>query len=111
MRTGDSQRSGILLADKWKLVPVDARNWELCELREIASTSKSVESGTAGTTSWRPCGRYYQHSTIDQAMLYVLDQLAKEGATDQMLALASAMKQWQEGVARLEGAMKQVMGE
>jgi len=85
------QKGGMLLADEWKLWPMDDRNWELCRLSDGA---------------WVPCGRYYQYNTIDQAMLYVLDVLAKQGATDQMLALASALRQWQDGVERLERAAR-----
>lgn len=94
---------GILLADHWKLVPLDERNWELCEFRQPQDTHGNPKDGEP---SWYRCGRYYQYNTIDQAMLYVLDVLAKQGATDQMLALASALRQWQDGVERLERAAR-----
>lgn len=90
-KTRDIQKSGMLLADEWKLFPTDSRNWELCELTD---------------KGWMHRGRFYQYNTIDQAMLYVLDVLAKQGATDQMLALASALRQWQDGVERLERAAR-----
>lgn len=49
----DCQSNGIVFGD-WKLVPVDARNWELCKL---------------GESCWRPLGRFYQCNTIDNARL------------------------------------------
>lgn len=94
------QDGGMLLADEWKLFPVDERNWELCHL--YATTSGKE----AGVVKWHRCRRFYSYNTIDQAMLYVLDVLAKQGATDQMLALASALRQWQDGVERLERAAR-----
>ena len=86
------QSGGILLAENWKLWPMDERNWELCTL---------AEGGR-----WKPYGRYYQYNTIDEAMLYVIDQLAKDGARDEMLALASAMEQWREGVESVREAAR-----
>ena len=75
------QRGGIILAEGWKLHPTGERNWELCQLTE---------------GGWRPYGRYYSYNTIDQAMLYVIDVLMKDGCKDDALALASAMRQWQQ---------------
>ncbi len=76
------QSGGILLAENWKLWPMDERNWELCTLAEDGR--------------WKPHGRYYSYNTIDQAMLYVIDVLMKDGCKDDALALASAMRQWQQ---------------
>ena len=76
------QSGGILLAENWKLWPMDERNWELCTLAEDGG--------------WKPYGRYYSYNTIDQAMLYVIDALMKDGCKDDALALASAMRQWQQ---------------
>ncbi|MBR1830429.1 MAG: hypothetical protein IJ781_13200 [Atopobiaceae bacterium] len=94
--------NGILLADNWKLVPLDDRNWELCEFRHHQDRQGRPKTDTE--PCWHRCGRYYQYNTVDEAMLYVIDQLAKEGATDQMLALASALEQWREGVGRVREA-------
>jgi hypothetical protein len=45
---------------------------------------------------WQRCGRFYSYNTIDEAMLYVIDALMKDGCKDDALALASAMRQWQQ---------------
>lgn len=99
----DIQGVGFTLADDWKLVPLDDRNWELCH-RHVAQPRGGREAGTE--PRWYRCGRFYSYNTVDQAMLYVIDQLAKENATDQVLALASAMRQWQDGVERIERAAR-----
>lgn len=85
--------NGILLADGWKLVPVDERNWELCQLRPPRD---SHGNPTEGEPRWFRCGRFYQYNTIDEAMLYVIDALMKDGCKDDAIALASAMRQWQQ---------------
>ena len=89
--TKDMQDIGIRLAARWKLVPVDYRNWELCELRETGDNARSRAAGTVGVDRWHRCGRYYSHASVDQAIYYVLDQLAKERAYGQSLELGSAL--------------------
>jgi len=93
-KTRDIQDVGILLAARWKLVPVDDRNWELCELRAVDDNARSRAAGTAGAVRWQRCGRFYQYGTVEQAMLYVLDQLAKDKAWAQQMELQSALVMW-----------------
>lgn len=102
MGNTDIQVGGIMLADNWKLVPVDQRNWELCELRETASRQKSRESGTVGMVKWHRCGRYYSHNTIDCALLYVADNLMKAKCRDAALTLDAAVAEWKATIRELE---------
>lgn len=81
----------MMLAKEWKLVPVGSKEWELCRLTE---------------KGWVRQGEPYTHENIDQAMLIVIGELAEQGERDQMLALASAMKQWQDGIGRMTRAAK-----
>ena len=83
--------NGILLSDGWKLVPVDERNWELCQLRPPRD---SHGNPTEGETRWFRCGRFYQYNTIDEAMLYVIDQLVKAKAWAQHMELGSALVEY-----------------
>ena len=106
MPSKNVQDGGILLADDWKLYPLDERNWELCHLCPTKETPATKANGTAGVVRWQRCGRFYSYNTIDEAMLYVIDQLAKDGARDEMLALASAMEQWREGVESVREAAR-----
>jgi hypothetical protein len=96
MPSKNVQDGGILLADDWKLYPLDERNWELCHLCPTKETPATKANGTAGVVRWQRCGRFYSYNTIDEAMLYVIDALMKDGCKDDALALASAMRQWQQ---------------
>lgn len=78
-KTKDIQGAGILLAEHWKLFPTDARNWELCELTD---------------RGWMHRGRYYSYNTVDEAMLYVIDQLVKEKSREQAVTLTEALEQY-----------------
>lgn len=84
------QSGGIVLADDWKLYPIDDRNWELC---------KRGESG------WSPYGRYYSYNTIDCALLYVADQLMKDKCRDAAMPLDVAAAEWKATVRELERAV------
>ena len=84
------QSGGIVLADEWKLYPLDDRNWELC---------KRGESG------WKPYGRYYSSNTIDCALLYVADQLMKDKCRDAAMMLDVAAAEWKATVRELERAV------
>ena len=82
------QNGGIVLADEWKLYPLDDRNWELCKLM--------------GDGQWRPYGRYYSHNTIDCALLYVADNLMKDKCREQAMALDAAVAEWKATIRELE---------
>lgn len=77
-RTESVQKGGIVFG-KWKLNPMDSRNWELCELRD-------------GT--WRPLGRFYQFNTFDLALRYAADRELKDGCHGTVMALEDAIGQY-----------------
>lgn len=98
------QDGGIMLADDWKLYPVDERNWELCHL--YASEARGARKASSRPT-WHPCGRYYSYNTVPEAALYVIDQKAKERARQELLGLraflgeyARIVREVREAVAR-----------
>lgn len=96
----DIQEGGVLLADEWKLYPIDEDLWELCHLH---ATSKGRDSGV---TKWHRCGRFYTHGTVNQALLYVADQLTRAKCYDESLALVQALDQWREVVDALADVMR-----
>jgi len=103
------QDGGILLADDWKLFPLDERNWELCHLCPTKETPATKTNGTAGVVRWQRCGRYYSYNTVDQALLYVADQLTKAKCYDESLSLVRALDQWRatvDGLAARMGAAR-----
>lgn len=63
--------NGVVLADDWKLVPVDARNWELCQFRRPCDNNGNPKEGEA---RWFRCGRFYSYGAIGHAMAYVADE-------------------------------------
>lgn len=95
----DIQDGGVLLADEWKLYPIDEDLWELCHLH---ATSKGRDSGV---TKWHRCGRFYTHGTVSQALLYVADQLTRARCYDEALALVQALDQWRATVDDLAARM------
>jgi hypothetical protein len=86
----------ILLAEDWKLYPIDERNWELCH-RYASDHHKAKDN----KPRWRRCGRYYSYNTIDQAMLYVVDQLIADGCRDEALTLAQYAAGYRDIVERV----------
>lgn len=71
-KTKDCQEGGWPLVGGFKLFPVDARNWELCELGR----------GKDGSEKWLRRGRFYSYNTVGQALAYVADILLKRRATE-----------------------------
>lgn len=77
-RTESVQRGGIVFG-RWKLNPMDSRNWELCELRD---------------GKWRPLGRFYQFNTFDLALQYAADCELKAKAHGRQMEIEDALHQY-----------------
>ena len=89
---------GLMLASGWKLVSLDARNWELCQLREPCDRHGRP---TGGEPRWYRCGRFYSHDTVENAMLYVLDELWKAGMGDGARELSVGLANYRALVAEV----------
>ena len=87
----DEMTGGIMLAENWKLVPLDERNWELCELREHRDTHGRPKGGER---TWHRCGRYYSYNTIEEALLYVADNLMKAKCHGRHMELQDALREY-----------------
>ena len=74
------QTGGIILSAGWKLWPLDERNWELCKM--------------ADDGSWKPFGRYYSYNTIEEALLYVADNLLKAKCHGRHMELQDALREY-----------------
>ena len=71
---------------RWRLVPVDALNWELCH-RHAATRGKN-----AGRESWHHMGRYYSYNTIANADVFAADQEMREG--NDVVGLSRALHEY-----------------
>lgn len=74
---------------RWRLVPVDKFNWELCHLH-MATRGKN-----AGTEKWNRLGRYYSFNTIDMAFRFAADQEMREKDADAVRDIADALKEYE----------------
>lgn len=63
----------IMLTGRFKLRPVDDRNWELCEMK---SPSKGKDAG--GEPRWVPLHRYYSYQGLPACIQYVADLELKD---------------------------------
>ena len=85
---------------RWRLVPVDKLNWELCHWH-TATRGKN-----AGTEQWNRLGRYYSYNTIDLALRYAADQEMREKDGDAVRAIADALSEYEAIIVRFMRAMR-----
>lgn len=90
---------------RWRLVPVDKLNWELCHWH-TATRGKN-----AGTEQWNRLGRYYSYNTIDLALRYAADQEMREKDGDAVRAIADALSEYETIIVRFMRAMRVVKEE
>lgn len=90
-RRDSVQEGGIILTPRWKLHPLDDRNWELC---------KRTESG-----AWSPYGRYYSHGSVGEALSFVADCEVKGGCADEAMTLTEALARWERVSMELRGTL------
>ena len=73
----------------WRLVPVDALNWELCH-RHVTSRGKN-----AGESKWHRLGRYYSHNTIAQALRYAAGRELMAQREDEAMGIWEALREYE----------------
>lgn len=93
-RTESVQRGGIVFG-RWKLNPMDSRNWELCEQRD---------------GKWRPLGRFYQFNTFDLALQYAADCELKAKAHGRQMEIEDALHQYRAIVDALKADVLAALG-
>jgi len=89
----DVQGCGITFG-RWKLVPVDDRNWELCQWRETADTASARKAGTVGEAKWHRLGRFYSWNTFRNALMYAADVEMKERCFDAECDIRQALRDY-----------------
>lgn len=73
----------------WRLVPLDARNWELCHRH---ATSRGANKGDV---RWHRLGRYYQYNTIGEAMRYAASVELMERRKDEAEGIWEALREYE----------------
>lgn len=91
--------NGITFGERWRLIPCDTSNWELCELRD----SKTKDGQTV--TRWMRCGRFYQHSTFGGALEYAADVEAKRVCADAERDIRDALSEWRDTLESFREAL------
>lgn len=89
----DCQDNGIIFGD-WKLVPVDARNWELCHRHAVSDTPTARKAGTVGVVQWNRLGRFYQYGTFPLAIQYAADCELKDKCHGTVMELWDALHEY-----------------
>ena len=92
MASTDVQSGGIQFGERWKLFPVDDRNWEPCHLHANADNARSRAAGTAGQTRWNRCGRFYSYNTVGEALRYAADVEMKAKCAEEAIAISEALE-------------------
>ena len=105
MPSKNCQEGGIVFGGKWKLFPVDEKNWELCHLHE------NTRGNNKGTVQWNRLGRYYSYNTFDLAVQYAADVELKAKASEQAMELWDALETYRDIVADLKADVIAALGE
>ena len=90
---------------RWRLVPVDKLNWELCH-RHAATRGKNE-----GEESWHRLGRYYSYSTLGNALWYAADQELREKDGDAAAGIMDALAEYRAITDALMADMARALGE
>lgn len=87
---------GGITFGRWKLHPLDDRNWELCVMTEGGG--------------YRPLGRYYQYNTFPLAIQYAADCALKEKAHGTQMELLDALHEYETITRALVADMARALG-
>ena len=93
---------GIEFGD-WKLIPMDANNWEL------AHRHANQRGENKGRVQWNRIGKYYQYDTIPSALRYAVDFELKERHRDTATSIHEFLMEYEELTERLIGELKEAL--
>lgn len=94
---------GIQFGD-WKLIPMDANNWEL------AHRHANQRGENKGRVQWNRLGKFYQYDTIPSAIRYAADFEAKERHKETAVEFREYAREYEETIERLVGQMREALG-
>lgn len=91
---GLKRDNGVIINDRWRLVPCEgknASNWELYEFRD---------------DKWRSVGRFYQYNTVRLALRYVIEREREDGYHESADKLVELLREYERIVATMTDALK-----
>ena len=99
----EKKTSGGIEFGDWKLVPMDANNWEL------AHRHASRRGDGSGPAKWYRIGRYYQYNTIPSALRYAADCELKERHAEVAATFREFAKEYEETAERLVDRIREAL--
>lgn len=96
----------IIEFGRWRLVPVDKLNWELCH-RHATTRGKNE-----GTEQWHRLGRYYSYNTFANALVFAADQelRGEDGTADAARSIEDALAEYDRITTALVADMARALG-
>jgi hypothetical protein len=101
---GKTTSGGIQFGD-WKLIPMDANNWEL------AHRHANQRGDNKGRVQWNRLGRYYQYDTIPSALRYAADFEAKARHKESKATFEEYLREYEEMTERLIAEMREALND
>ena len=102
-KKAERKTSGGIEFGDWKLIPMDANNWEL------AHRHATQRGENKGRVQWNRLGRYYQWNTIPSALRYAADIEAKERHSDVAATFKEYLAEYEEVTERLVGMITEAL--
>ena len=99
----EKKTSGGIEFGDWKLVPMDANNWEL------AHRHASRRGDGSGPVKWYRIGRFYQYNTIPSALRYAADCELKERHAEVAATFREFAKEYEEATERLVDRIREAL--
>ena len=95
----------IIEFGRWRLVPVDKLNWELCHWH--AATRGKNE----GVEQWNRLGRFYSWNTFGNALMFAADCELKDGTAEDARDIHAALAEYRAITGALMADMARALGE
>ena len=95
----------IIEFGRWRLVPVDKLNWELCHWH--AATRGKNE----GVEQWNRLGRFYSWNTFGNALMFAADCELKDGTAEAARDIHAVLAEYRAITDALMADMARALGE
>jgi len=94
---------GIVFGD-WKLIPMDANNWELAHRHAVR------RGDNEGRVQWNRLGKYYHEHTIQNAVRYAVDYELKQRYRENEATFTQFIRDYEELADSLTEKVREAVG-